>query len=335
MRKFSSLLVLSSVILLASCQQTPAPAPLPDTTAPSVVLDVAPGTVDDAGTVTLKATASDNTAVTQVSFYRGSTLISTDTTAPYEAADTVNSQAARSLTYRAVAVDAAGNQGEDTADLTVTLNSVTGTVQEGRFTAQADGSITLATSPWTGGAGVVTLEGYDPQSGREVRLSSGTLAAGGQFTLALPAVDAALLQPINPQTNECQGALTVSDPTAKSTAAQVYVDAEKDGWVTPIGQVSATDTTTTAALGILVYADRAVTINGEQKCGTYTFSYDNVRLYPGWNKVQETEVSSETALKVTYSSATWPTNWTYLNPSATGMKAQGLSLPTGKSRFLR
>lgn len=331
MRKSFSLLLLSSIILLGACQKTP----VPDTTVPSVVLDVTPSTVNDSGTVTLKATASDNKAVTQVSFYRGSTLISTDTAAPFEATDTVNAQMTRAVTYRAVATDAAGNAGEDTAELTLTLTSVTGTVKEGEFTERADGSIALTTTPWMGGAGTVRLEGYDSVKGRPVKFSSGTLTADGQFTLALPAVDAALLLEMNPDDGTCQGTLTVSNPAAKTTSASVYVDAQKDGGVAPLELDSVTAESFIGSTGILVYADQAVTINGQQTCNGFAAKYDNVVLYPGWNKVVQKETFSATEASVTYSSAAWPTNWVFFEFYASTLSAQGVTLPQGKSRFLR
>lgn len=331
MRQFPSLLLLSSVILLGACQKTP----VPDTTAPSVVLDVTPARVNDSGTVTLKATASDNKAVTQVSFYRGTTLLSTDTAAPFEATDTVNAQTARSVTYRAVATDAAGNKGEATADLTLTFSSVAGTVKEGQITERADGSLALTTSAWTGGAGAVKLEGYDPNGGTSVTLSSGTLTADGQFTLALPAVGANLLQPLNVDMPECQGVITVSNPTAKVASADVYVDAGKDGRVAPVELISATNDALVGTTGLLIYVDQDVTFNGEHKCTFGTYKYDNLRLFSGWNKVLQKDAFSATEDSVTYSSAAWPTNWVYFDQSSTGLNAQRLSLPAKKPSFFR
>ncbi|GGL70403.1 hypothetical protein GCM10010840_05620 [Deinococcus aerolatus] len=94
-----------------------------DTTKPTVKLEAAPKTVTFTGTVTLTSTASDNVAVTKVAFYKGNTLISEDATAPYTATTTVGPADSGTLTFRAVASDAAGN----TAEATDTVNVVTGT----------------------------------------------------------------------------------------------------------------------------------------------------------------------------------------------------------------
>lgn len=94
-----------------------------DVTKPTVKLEAAPKTVTFTGTVSLSSTASDNVAVTKVAFYKGSTLISEDTTAPYTATATVGPADSGTVTFRAVASDAAGN----TAEATDTVNVVTGT----------------------------------------------------------------------------------------------------------------------------------------------------------------------------------------------------------------
>ncbi|QLG09771.1 carboxypeptidase regulatory-like domain-containing protein [Deinococcus sp. D7000] len=94
-----------------------------DTTKPTVKLAAAPKTVTFTGTVTLSAEASDDVGVTKVSFYKGATLISEDTTAPYTATATVGPADGGTVTFRAVASDAAGN----TAESTDTVSVVTGT----------------------------------------------------------------------------------------------------------------------------------------------------------------------------------------------------------------
>ncbi|WP_026332225.1 S8 family serine peptidase [Deinococcus apachensis] len=80
-----------------------------DTTPPSVALTASPTNVTAAGNISLTATASDNVGVTQVDFYRGSTLVGSDAEAPYTATDRVTSADNGTRSYTAVATDAAGN----------------------------------------------------------------------------------------------------------------------------------------------------------------------------------------------------------------------------------
>lgn len=83
----------------------------PDTAPPVVTLAASPGTVVAPGSTLLTANATDNVGVTQVEFYRGSTLIATDTTpadgfthgVSFTAADVGN------VGFTARAFDAAGN----------------------------------------------------------------------------------------------------------------------------------------------------------------------------------------------------------------------------------
>ena len=136
-----SLAALSLALLLAACGSapaspqtgtgsatppttTPSPAPTPtptptptpgDTTAPAVTL----GAAQSGTAVTLSAAASDNVGVSRVEFYRGTTLISTDTDAPYTASLTVSSADNGSVNFTARAYDAAGNAGSGSTSLNV------------------------------------------------------------------------------------------------------------------------------------------------------------------------------------------------------------------------
>lgn len=80
-----------------------------DTTAPTVTMTSPAGGSVLSGTVTLTADASDNVGVTKVNLYVGSTLMASDTTAPYTA--TWNTTASTNSTFglKAIAYDAAGN----------------------------------------------------------------------------------------------------------------------------------------------------------------------------------------------------------------------------------
>ncbi|CAM4011102.1 carboxypeptidase regulatory-like domain-containing protein [Deinococcus marmoris] len=122
MKRSSPLAFLALTGLLLTACGSPETPQTGDTTKPTVSLTASPSSVQPGSTVTLTATAADNVDVFKVSFYQGTTLIDEDTTVPYTATTTVGSAASGSLTYRAVASDAAGNTAEATA--TVSVSSV-------------------------------------------------------------------------------------------------------------------------------------------------------------------------------------------------------------------
>lgn len=119
MNKTLCALPLSLALLLTACGTSPPTST--DTTAPTVSLTATPTSLTAAGSVTLTATASDDTGVTQVNFYRGGTLLGSDTTAPYTLTDSVTSSNNGTLSYTATATDAAGNSATS-AQATVTVN---------------------------------------------------------------------------------------------------------------------------------------------------------------------------------------------------------------------
>ncbi|MBL8158848.1 DUF1565 domain-containing protein [Candidatus Saccharibacteria bacterium] len=92
-------------------------APPADIQAPVVSITAPAAGASVSGTVTIKATASDNVGVSKVEFLVNNTLIGTATAAPYEQAWTVPATAG-TYTITARAYDAAGNSG--TAQISVT-----------------------------------------------------------------------------------------------------------------------------------------------------------------------------------------------------------------------
>lgn len=128
-------------MMLASC------GPTADTTAPTITLDATPASVTAAGTITLKATATDAGGVSKVAFYRGTTELCVDTTAPYECTTTVAAADNGTVTYRAVATDTAGNTAEATDSVTVgidTAPTVTVTVTPEVLTRPGPVTVTAA-----------------------------------------------------------------------------------------------------------------------------------------------------------------------------------------------
>lgn len=83
----------------------------PDTTPPAVTLAASPGTVLAPGNTMLTANATDNVGVTLVEFYRGTTLLGTDSTPGDGFVQTVNFTTADvgNQSFTARAVDGAGN----------------------------------------------------------------------------------------------------------------------------------------------------------------------------------------------------------------------------------
>ncbi|CAM4344250.1 Ig-like domain-containing protein [Deinococcus marmoris] len=111
--------VLGLSLLLAACGGgTPQIA---DATAPTVTLDAS----QSGTTVNLSAAANDNVKVTRVEFYRGSTLVSTDDSAPYTAIATVSAADNGNVTYTARAFDAAGNVGQGSKTIAVSVTPST------------------------------------------------------------------------------------------------------------------------------------------------------------------------------------------------------------------
>ena len=95
------------------------PLPAADTTVPSVTLSASQ--TGTSTTVNLTVTASDNVGVTKVEFYRGSSLIGSDTSAPYTFTDTVTRADVGTVAYSARASDAAGNVGNAAQQLNVNI----------------------------------------------------------------------------------------------------------------------------------------------------------------------------------------------------------------------
>ncbi len=80
-----------------------------DVTPPTVSLLANPATVLVPGSTTLQATVSDNIGVTKVEFYRGATLIATDTAAPFQTQVDFTSADLGTATFTAKAFDAQNN----------------------------------------------------------------------------------------------------------------------------------------------------------------------------------------------------------------------------------
>ncbi|GGJ18168.1 Ig-like domain-containing protein [Deinococcus roseus] len=92
-----------------------------DSTTPNVLLFASKTNVTVAESVKLTADATDNVGIQKVDFYEGDTLISTDTTAPYEHTFNYTQVQNGIHTYKAQAFDTSGNS-TLSAPVTVTVN---------------------------------------------------------------------------------------------------------------------------------------------------------------------------------------------------------------------
>ncbi|MDO8184238.1 polysaccharide deacetylase family protein [Conexibacter sp. JD483] len=97
--------------------------PPPDTTAPTVSLTAPADRATVSGTVSLTASASDDTGVTRVDFLVGGNVVGSDTSSPYELSWD-STRAGSSATITAKAYDGAGNNATATAHTVTVTHSV-------------------------------------------------------------------------------------------------------------------------------------------------------------------------------------------------------------------
>jgi hypothetical protein len=137
-----------------------------DTVPPSVSLASSATSVTQPTTITLTATASDNVGVTRVDFYDGTTLLSSDTTAPYTASVALGSTQNGTHSYTAKAYDAANNSATSAA-VTVTVNVQTAdttppTVSLSSSATSVTSATTISlTATATDNVGVTKVEFYE------------------------------------------------------------------------------------------------------------------------------------------------------------------------------
>ncbi|MFO0654613.1 MAG: M4 family metallopeptidase [Polyangia bacterium] len=125
-----------------------------DTTPPTATLTAPSAGSTLTGTVTVSASATDNIGVASVDFYAGTTLIGTDTTAPYSISFNSTTVANGSYTLTAKAKDGAGNVGTSAGVAVTVSNSGGGTTQN---EAEPNGSYNQANTVATSGT---TVTGY-------------------------------------------------------------------------------------------------------------------------------------------------------------------------------
>ena len=142
---------------------------------PTVSLASSATNVTSASTITLTATAADDRGVAGVEFYEGSTLLGSDTTAPYTRTVSFTSANNGAHTYTARAIDTA-NQTATSAGVTVTVNI--GTVDN-------PPAVTLtssASSVTTAGTITLTAAATDDRGVSKVEFYEGTTLLGTRTT---------------------------------------------------------------------------------------------------------------------------------------------------------
>lgn len=172
-----------------------------DTTAPTTSITAPANGATVANTITVSANASDNVGVTNVEFYRGTTLISSDATSPYSISWNTTTVANGSYTLTSKAYDAAGNIGTS-AGVTVTVSNDT-TAPTTSITAPASGatvsgSAVAVSANASDNVGVTNVEFYrgttlisnDNTSPYSISWNT-TTVANGSYTLTSKAYDAA------------------------------------------------------------------------------------------------------------------------------------------------
>jgi hypothetical protein len=257
-------------------QETDSAPPTATLTAPA-----AGATIKD--TVTLTATASDNFAVVRVEFYDGTTLLGTDTTAPYSASWNTRTVANGAHALTARAYDTAGLVGS-APSVSVTVNNDV-TPPTVAFSSPAEGAIVSGNITVTGTASdnvaVTKVELYEGSTLMGTDTTSpysfpwATRNAGnGPHTLTLKAYDAA------GNTATAERTITTDNDF---TAPTVVLTAPADG-ATLAGTVtlSATASDNRAVTKVEFYL--GTTLLGSDSSAPYSLNY-NTRLQGNGDKV--------------------------------------------------
>jgi len=169
-----------------------------DTTPPVVTLTAPAEGASVSGTVTVSASASDNTGVTKVEFYDNTTLIATDTTSPYSASWATAKIANGSHLITARAYDAAGNISSDANTVTAKNGDTQAPTAPSGLSAAATSynAIDLkwkASTDNTGVTGYTIMRDGVPVAkvGAVTSYTDGSLSANTGYSYQIQAVDAA------------------------------------------------------------------------------------------------------------------------------------------------
>jgi hypothetical protein len=183
---------------------------------PTVSLASSASTVTAASTITLTATASDDKGVNKVEFYDGTTLVGTDTTAPYSQAVALTSANNGTHTYTAKAYDTA-NQVTTSASVAVTVNIGAADLPPTVSIASSATSVTAASTI------TLTATASDDKGVNKVEFYDGTTLLGTDTTA--PYTQAVSLSSANNGTHTYTArAYDTANQVTASTAVAVSVN---------------------------------------------------------------------------------------------------------------
>ena len=127
----------------------------PDTTLPTVSLTSPTEGQILTGTVTISANASDNVAIAKVEFFGGTTLLGTDTAAPYQLTGHSSALTNGTYAFTAKATDTSGNVTTSATVNATTSNTSPPTCSASKQLLGNPGFETGSASPWTATDGVI------------------------------------------------------------------------------------------------------------------------------------------------------------------------------------
>jgi len=191
-----------------------------DTTKPSVTITKPADTATVSGTVSITATATDDTAVSKVEFYVQNQLKATDTTAPFEYSWDADSLANGTYTLSAKAYDPTGNNATDAQAVTVKNGDADApTAPSGlKATSTTYDKVSLT---WNASTDNTAVTGYRVIRNNSViatviglTYTDNTAVAGNAYTYQVVAVDAS--NNASPASNASQ----ITTPSAPTTDTQ-------------------------------------------------------------------------------------------------------------------
>jgi hypothetical protein len=217
-----------------------------DATPPAVTLASSATTATTGTSITLTASATDNVGVAKVEFYEGSTLLGTDTTAPYTQGVALSTSFVGTRSFTARAYDAAGNSATSTA-VSVVVSDITPpaiSIASSATTVTAASTITLTAAP-SDNVSVTKVEFWDGTTLRTQVLGppwtttvSLTSANNGMHSFTAKAFDAA-------------------GNTATSAAVNVAVNIPTVDTTPPTVSIASSATSVTSATTITLTATAA------------------------------------------------------------------------------
>lgn len=313
--------------LLSACNITTPPG------AQKYTIMLKDGPASTGNKVDLVATIQGTDKIKEVVFKRDGQELGRDNTAPYNYLDQVPSSG--TYNYEATAFINDATQTQVTAKLSVTLNlpaelkQLSGTMVEVESLDHP-----IKTNPWKSGAGQLNLLN---QSG--TTLTSAAVATNGQFKLELPdlAQKPDLLVNAVPEhfnlkmtgcINDPQRPAQSNNPQAKIAIAEARIVAagmNRDAAPFKVLEPTIVDNQVKviyAERGSLIYADRAVTLDGTLLCGTsnpQTQISLKLPLTKGWNKI-----TNQTTFNVVEQRLE---QWIYSKGFAEGADVDWLALP--------